>query len=263
MHNKRTFYNEQKSTDVMSSASVESPYRDLPDGSIRVILLKPGPPEAPLQAELHSVRLEIGTAASHSYEAISYCWGDAGFTRKLDLLGQGTLPLTESLFLALHSLRHTERPRTLWADAVCINQSDLEERSAQVAVMGDIFAQADRVLVWLGPISVNNTEPLAFATLAVPLEAKSGRSRDELLRLVDTHLSRMTHCACCGHSLGTGVPVRLADGLAAVARLLERPWFERLWYVLCDRRSSLSCHAKLERSLFWQGGSRSCSCKAC
>ena len=38
----------------------------------------------------------------------------------------------------------------MWIDALCINQNDIHERSAQVALMGKIFQQATKVLVWLG-----------------------------------------------------------------------------------------------------------------
>lgn len=38
----------------------------------------------------------------------------------------------------------------LWIDAVCINQDDLQEKNSQVAQMGEIYAQAKRVIVWLG-----------------------------------------------------------------------------------------------------------------
>lgn len=38
----------------------------------------------------------------------------------------------------------------LWIDAICINQADLEERSAQVRIMPRIYSNADCVIVWLG-----------------------------------------------------------------------------------------------------------------
>lgn len=38
----------------------------------------------------------------------------------------------------------------LWIDALCINQADLVERSAQVGMMGNIYRSASNVLVWLG-----------------------------------------------------------------------------------------------------------------
>lgn len=37
-----------------------------------------------------------------------------------------------------------------WVDAICINQEDLEERSAQVQIMPDIYSNASCVIVWLG-----------------------------------------------------------------------------------------------------------------
>lgn len=37
-----------------------------------------------------------------------------------------------------------------WIDALCINQADLEERSAQVQIMPQIYTKASCVIVWLG-----------------------------------------------------------------------------------------------------------------
>ncbi|KAK3985885.1 heterokaryon incompatibility protein-domain-containing protein [Cladorrhinum sp. PSN332] len=53
---------------------------------------------------------------------------------------------------ALRHLRSFYRPNPLriWVDALCINQSDLAERNQHVRMMGDIYAQAENVRVWLG-----------------------------------------------------------------------------------------------------------------
>ena len=40
----------------------------------------------------------------------------------------------------------------IWADAVCINQNDLDERSSQVNIMGDIFKAATKCQIWLGTV---------------------------------------------------------------------------------------------------------------
>ncbi|RYP63766.1 hypothetical protein DL771_009127 [Monosporascus sp. 5C6A] len=42
-------------------------------------------------------------------------------------------------------------PEVMWIDAICINQSNVAERNAQVAQMSRIYRQARRVVVWLGP----------------------------------------------------------------------------------------------------------------
>src|SRR5882757_5845843 len=40
--------------------------------------------------------------------------------------------------------------RQLWIDALCINQIDEAEKNKQVAMMGEIYSRASRVLIWLG-----------------------------------------------------------------------------------------------------------------
>jgi len=59
--------------------------------------------------------------------------------------------VTENLhsFLSYFS-RTNMRGEDLWVDAICINQSDENERSSQVNLMSTIYRAARRVLVWLG-----------------------------------------------------------------------------------------------------------------
>jgi hypothetical protein len=47
-----------------------------------------------------------------------------------------------------------------WIDAICINQSSMPEKSAQVSVMGHIYDKAGLVLVWLGPKDVFSDEAI-------------------------------------------------------------------------------------------------------
>lgn len=47
-------------------------------------------------------------------------------------------------FFTRQSLPH------IWIDQLCINQSDIQERADQVAIMDQIFSKAERTLVWLG-----------------------------------------------------------------------------------------------------------------
>ena len=50
----------------------------------------------------------------------------------------------------------------LWVDALCINQSDLEERAQQVLRMREIYAKAKYTLVWLGPEADNSSAAMAM-----------------------------------------------------------------------------------------------------
>ncbi|KIM99253.1 hypothetical protein OIDMADRAFT_97589, partial [Oidiodendron maius Zn] len=116
---------------------------------IRVLHLAPSTSlSSPLQCELFEVNLD----QRPSFEALSYVWGRMTPGRHIFCSGS-QLPITENCEAALRCLRHHERPRVLWVDAICINQSSNEEKSVQVALMGRIYGQSARVLAWLGKSS--------------------------------------------------------------------------------------------------------------
>lgn len=118
-----------------------------PDQSIRLLILQPASsPGAPLVCDLQEVLL----SEKPKYEALSYAWGDPVFSKQL-LLPNGSLNVTKSLYLALACFRLEDKVRAIWADAVCINQIDHEEKGKQVVLMGEIYRRSQRVLVWLGP----------------------------------------------------------------------------------------------------------------
>lgn len=68
----------------------------------------------------------------------------------------------QSLCKALTRLRHHLKPRYIWADAVCINQVDEEEKSQQVQLMPLIYRKAKSVLIWLGDESQNGKAGALF-----------------------------------------------------------------------------------------------------
>lgn len=95
------------------------------------------------------------------YEALSYSLGDPAVTTTIHICGR-PFEATLNLELALQNLWLEEGPRTLWVDAVCIDQADDEERSEQVQMMSGIYKKASRVLVWLGlPFERTYTESCA------------------------------------------------------------------------------------------------------
>ncbi|KAK8079847.1 ankyrin [Apiospora hydei] len=58
-----------------------------------------------------------------------------------------TFQATTNLVLALKRLRREKGVRTLWIDALCINQQDPEEKQVQIRRMGWVYANASPVLV--------------------------------------------------------------------------------------------------------------------
>lgn len=119
-------------------------YEPLPAKSIRVLELREGVGNQPLIYELI-----IQAITGNSYEAISYAWGDSKRTG-LILCNGKNIGITTSLISALSAFRLIHGVRRVWADAVCINQEDVEERNSQVAQMDAIYTSAERVLGWLG-----------------------------------------------------------------------------------------------------------------
>jgi len=88
-----------------------------------------------------------------SYVALSYCWGDPLITEIIRLDGVD-VRVTVNLASALRAVQkryfHTGNGIRVWADALCINQGDNEERSHQVRSMRQIYSRASLVFCWIG-----------------------------------------------------------------------------------------------------------------
>ena len=112
---------------------------------IRLLILAPGTSSNPLHCKLVHTRLSLNP----EYEALSYAWGDSSKPRQV-FCDHRVIDVTESLYAALRRLRDLTKARTIWADAICINQQLNVEKSHQVALMGKIYSQTEKTLAWLG-----------------------------------------------------------------------------------------------------------------
>lgn len=99
----------------------------------------------------------------HDYEALSYEWGSMELTQKLYLDDGSYVAIAESLFHALRDIRHERTERLIWADGLCINQSNLKEREQQVSSMGFIFRRAKSVITYIGPESEDSAIGIELA----------------------------------------------------------------------------------------------------
>ncbi|KAH7310685.1 heterokaryon incompatibility protein-domain-containing protein [Stachybotrys elegans] len=138
--------------DIQSQDGVDIIYKDtsLLNPSIqeiRVIHLLSGSDDAPINCTLHKTALKA--YPTPDYHALSYTWGDANDRREIILNGY-VVTVTFNLYSALRRLRREEGTEVLWADAVCINQLDLDERAQQVGMMGEIYSLCTSTTVWLG-----------------------------------------------------------------------------------------------------------------
>jgi hypothetical protein len=70
--------------------------------------------------------------------------------RTSETLAWETVPATPNLERALRYLRLEKQHRTLWIDALCINQQDNAENRVQIQCMDFLYANASAVCIWLG-----------------------------------------------------------------------------------------------------------------
>ncbi|KAM5357150.1 hypothetical protein ACJZ2D_016563 [Fusarium nematophilum] len=142
-------------------------YQALPDRRwIRLVRL-----DGAAAGDLNLVLSSFPIDEAPNYDALSYTWGAAvreypyaepisdTAPKPTIKIGTSATNVGQNLhdaILAWHNLSAREGAsqqqgdKWLWADAICINQSDIPEKSAQVALMGKIYSSAQRVVVWLG-----------------------------------------------------------------------------------------------------------------
>ena len=135
-------------------------------------------------------------ASPPDYEALSYTWGDWSEPKHIFLDGC-VFRITHNLFEALLHLRNLSDPRTLWVDAICINQSDNWERNHQVRQMRNIYARATSVEIWLGNSDVDIDLAMEFLASDKVVSNEEG----------------------------------LASAIPGLRKILHKPWWSRMWVV--------------------------------
>jgi Heterokaryon incompatibility protein (HET) len=85
---------------------------------------------------------------SQEYVALSYRW-EILEARDAIVINNKQVRINQNLFDALHELRRRGY-EYVWADQLCINQSNLPEKVRQINQMTTIYLRADKVIAWLG-----------------------------------------------------------------------------------------------------------------
>ncbi|KAL0936931.1 heterokaryon incompatibility protein HET-6-like protein [Colletotrichum truncatum] len=102
------------------------------------------------------ISFEIFNDKRHpDYETVSYTWGgeENNYTQSHPIyVGDywDIIYTTRNCWAMLRYLRPHRDTRLIWVDVVCINQSDMQERSRQVSKMGQIYTRCNQVVLWLG-----------------------------------------------------------------------------------------------------------------
>lgn len=197
-------------------------YESLPNdnSSIRVLKIEPGRFDADIYIEISAIAFGGSGPSRHPYEALSYTWGSPENPGRIYIRGDekiSTLSVTRNCEEALRYLRYEDVDRTLWVDAICINQGDLDERARQVSMMRLIYTKAWQVVVWLGPSSPDSSLAMKWIDAVSDDIAVNKSSQEMFARTSDTK------------RLDAKEVIASAVELEAFARLLDRPSFDRLW----------------------------------
>lgn len=132
-----------------------------PNSDIRLLTIGPGDPDSPLYLTLQKYNTSDPTL---EYRALSYTWGSPDQAKVPIVINDRILEVMPNLETALRRIRSARlyRPELeaeeevrignepIWIDAICINQSDPDERSRQVRRMQEDYRGALKVVVWLG-----------------------------------------------------------------------------------------------------------------
>ncbi|KAI0546654.1 heterokaryon incompatibility protein-domain-containing protein [Xylaria curta] len=149
-------------------AALQPPHEDF-----RILHLQPS---KNFQHKLECSLQHVSFEQCPIYEAVSYVWGDQADTVTAHLNGR-EVTITANLGHVLRNLRLATETRALWVDEFCINQANPTERSSQVRLMGRIYSQCVRGLVWLGSADASRSRGLEIASLLTRGDIDYIRSR--------------------------------------------------------------------------------------
>ncbi|KAK4454477.1 heterokaryon incompatibility protein-domain-containing protein [Podospora aff. communis PSN243] len=228
--------------------------------AIRLLRLHPSRNRhEPLVVTIFSTNLSTSKGL---YEVLSYCWGTveahSSLTVELsnsDRTEQFQVSIAQSLADVLTDLRLYENRRVIWADAICINQSDNDEKSTQVAQMFDVYHSSRRTVAYLGPDDGSMQAVIAFRDYLCAFSGKPCARAEAGGLLVDwdpvdgimlataspplsQHNVRYTTSAIGPDRLETpiGGPHSARRSLfllgeleASIKKFFSQPWFTRAW----------------------------------
>lgn len=213
-------------TDEMPSAkSTTYPYRALRPEEFRTLEILSGCSDEPIKTVLRHASFD----KPPSYHALSYCWGSPEPPGYIECDGI-QVRVTESLHDALRNARRADQSVLIWADAVCINQKDPQEKVHQVSRMRDIYLQAQRLFIWFGNPADQGDAVLAMTAMTKLKKCYVQHMEPDHLRCAIRQYQgkvRNVLGAKVSESLRQN-PVPEAE-LMALGRFFLSAWFTRVW----------------------------------
>lgn len=179
----------------------------------RYLTLHPGRGKDRLTCNLHTSRFRDAPP----YEAISYVWGSDKLDHPVVCNGK-EMHITRNLSMVLRRLRLPYATRILWADSICINQADIEEKSQQVALMSDIYRSAFCVLIYMGEDFEQHGQPVRSFV-------------NELTSMIDNVMQKIDTSAWNTFTYWEFMTFANDSRWSSFQALLDQDWFARGWVV--------------------------------
>ncbi|KAI9710764.1 MAG: hypothetical protein M1820_002597 [Bogoriella megaspora] len=160
------------------------------------------------------------------YISISYTWGEYRLCVPLRLKDSTVILTSRNASDALNFNAY-EPGDYVWLDQVCINQTDVTERNAQVRLMARIYGQSLACFIWLGRQDEESSDVFSIIDeLAEGL--KNVYATDEFLSLFpNDHTSIRESLKVMEPAIK--IPALDDKRWPALIRFLHRPWFSRMW----------------------------------
>jgi hypothetical protein len=148
------------------------------------------------------------------FETLSYVWGSQDESFPI-VCNEKLFWVHHNLYTALPYLArraNIDEVLPIWIDAICINQTDDEEKIVQIRSMNQIYRRASRMWIWLGIAEYQDYVPEALSTL-LWLHDPNKDSRN---------LAQVR---------GTSAEMFYFDPSVrkAMMHLIVNPWYRRLW----------------------------------
>ncbi|KAK8902277.1 hypothetical protein QC760_008788 [Botrytis cinerea] len=169
-----------------------------------------------------SIESPLSCSLIHSnlFRSLSYVWGDAN-NRKTVSVEEKPLLVTASLDSALRHLQDRKKDVMIWADGICINPSDYEEKNTQVNLMALIYEVASHIIIFLGETTPEGDK--IFELLLPPISSLL-KKQIKPMRLSNVRVSHDSDAFDLESK--EDMESKIHD---LIRHVLDMPWFRRIW----------------------------------
>lgn len=188
------------------------------EDALRLISLDPAVDEGdPLSCTISQCRR---SAQREKYSAVSYTWGEQNPSRTLEIRCDDDISyvrITSNVDALLRRFRARNKPRHLWIDAVCLDQTNGKEKTQQIPLMGRIYGEAKDVCIWLG--EEDRMTAKVFTLLRTLSQLPEIQPQWDMAGRVAFHFKEVFSCDDA------------LVGLRFLGDFFLRSWFSRRWVV--------------------------------